>query len=82
MSMEFNPNNRDTHFLKTLKTISINCRTIRIAKKMSTEDLSIRASLDLKTIYNLESGVENIKLETLFKVCYALEVNLVVLLSE
>lgn len=82
MLMEYNPNNRDTHFLQTLKNVSNNCRSYRIGKKLKVSDLSAIAKLDMKTIYNIESGVDNITLDTMFKLCYALDINLVVLLSE
>lgn len=79
--MEYNTQNRDTHFLQTLKNISNNCKTYRIINKLSVADLSAMAKLDIKTIYNIEAGVDNITLETMFKICYALEINLSVLLS-
>lgn len=82
MQMEYNPNNRDEHFLKTLKNISNNCKTIRIKNRLSVMDLSIRAKLDVKTIYNIEAGVDNITLDTMFKICYALEINLITLFGE
>lgn len=79
MQMEFNPQNRDTHFLQTLKNISGNCKTIRIKKRLTVMDLSVKAVLDVKTIYNIESGVDNITLDTMFKICYALEIDLITL---
>lgn len=82
MQMEFNPQNRDTHFLQTLKNVSNNCKTVRIKSSLTVMDLSVKSGLDVKTIYNIESGVINITLDTLFKICYALEVDLITLFNE
>ncbi len=45
-------------------------------------DLSIKADLGIKTIYNIEAGVDNITLETMFRICYALDISLATLFAD
>ena len=44
--MEYNPQNRDTHFLQTLKNVSANCKTVRIQKKLSISEKLYRDTFE------------------------------------
>lgn len=49
-------------------------RYLRLKKELSQEELAFKAELNMNSISTLERGLNNIKIKTLYKVAFALEV--------
>jgi transcriptional regulator with XRE-family HTH domain len=56
--------------------IKINVKEIRDSKKITLEELSKKADVDLKELENFENGNINIKFTNVVKIAYALDVEL------
>ncbi len=63
-------------YLHQLRTLSDNCRTIRIRKGFSTLDLSVKSEVSERTIYNIECSSGNVTIQTLINLAFALDVKL------
>ena len=57
-----------------LKDFGTNLAKIRIAKKISAYELSLRIGKDASYIHKVESAKINISLRAMLKICKALEV--------
>ncbi|RCW40584.1 helix-turn-helix domain-containing protein [Paenibacillus prosopidis] len=51
-------------------------RDARLKKRFTQEDLSSRVRLSRPSISNLENGLQNISLHTLYEICFVLEVSI------
>lgn len=56
--------------------VKINVKEIRDSKKITLEELSKKADVDLKELENFENGNINIKFTNVVKIAYALNVEL------
>ena len=74
-------NETEVIYLKSLKTLSDNCRTLRIARRWTPFTLSAEANVSLQTIYNIENGAGNITIKILESVAFALGVTSIELLG-
>ncbi|MDR7080727.1 transcriptional regulator with XRE-family HTH domain [Neobacillus niacini] len=57
-------------------------RRIRLSKDISTEQLAILAGVNQSTISRIESNVRSTSIETLYKICEALEITIVDLFED
>lgn len=63
-------------------TVGTNIRRLRQAKKMSQEELAFQAGIDRSYLSEIENGYKNVGISVLEQIARALEVPLVVLVSE
>lgn len=56
--------------------VKINVKEIRDSKKITLEELSKKADVELKELENFENGNINIKFTNVVKIAYALDVEL------
>ena len=59
---------------KFLKAFGVNLRKIRLAKKMTQEDLAFESDLDLTQIGRIERGATNTSISLAFKVAKGLKI--------
>ena len=67
---------------KDLQTIGKTIRKLRLAKKLSQEELGAEADLDRTYISDIELGTRNFGIKNLIKIARALKVTAVYLLKD
>jgi transcriptional regulator with XRE-family HTH domain len=70
------------HRTDLLGKIGKRIKTIRLAKNMTQNDLAIECEFEKASLSRIESGKTNITIRTLYKICCALDVELVELLAD
>ena len=55
---------------------------MRLAKNMTQNDLAIECDFEKASLSRIEAGKTNITIRTLYKICKALDINIVELFAE
>ena len=64
------------------KTVGVNIRRLRLAKKLSQEELAFEAGIDRSYLSEIENGYKNVGVTVLQQIAKALDVSVASIVSE
>lgn len=82
MSQQFSQNSKNSKFEAVLRTVGLNIRKIRHQNGLTQLELAKKAEIALLSLHKIEKGIYGAKLQTLFDIASALNVNLIELLAD